>query len=191
MFKSIIAAAAITLPAISAFAAAEAYTIDKVHSAVLFKAHHMGAGYTWGQFTDISGTVNVDKANPAASSIDVTIKADSITTHDEKRDQHLKGPDFFNTKQFPTITFKSKSVTKVDDKTSNVTGDLTLHGVTKPVTAKVVFTGEGKLPNGTAAVGYEATLTIKRSEFGITYMPSPVPADDEIPLIIAIEADKK
>lgn len=191
MFKSILAAAAISLPAVSAVAAPEAYTVDKTHSAVIFKAHHLGAGYTYGQFLDISGTLNVDQANVAASSIDITIKTDSLTTHEEKRDQHLKSPDFFNAKQFPTITFKSKSVTKVDDKTANVTGDLTLHGVTKPVTAKVVYTGSGKLPNGTATVGYEATLTVKRSDFGITYMVGPTAIDDEIPLIIAIEGDKK
>ncbi|MBC7794753.1 MAG: YceI family protein [Clostridia bacterium] len=191
MFKSILAALAVSLPAVSVLAAPEAYTVDKVHSAVIWKVHHLGAGNTYGLFTDISGTLNVDPANPAASSIDVIIKADSITTHDEKRDQHLKGPDFFNTKQFPTITFKSKSVTKVDDKNATVAGDLTLHGVTKPVTAKVAYLGSGKLPNGTANIGYEATLSIKRSDFGMAYMVGATGIEDEVPLTIAIEADKR
>lgn len=169
--------------------AADTYKIDKVHSSVLFKAKHLGASYLYGAFTDVAGTITVDTANPAGSAIDLTIKTDSITTHDETRDKHLKSPDFFNAKQFPTITFKSKSVTKVDDKTSTVVGDLTLHGVTKPVTAKVSYVGTGKDPQGNTLIGYEASLTIKRSDFGITYW---VPAiDDEVPLIIAIEANNK
>ncbi len=169
--------------------AADTYAIDPVHSALIFKAHHLGAGFTYGMFTDMSGTIVHDAANPAASSIDLTVKVDSLTTHEGKRDQHLKSPDFFNAKQFPTITFKSKSVSKVDDKTMNVVGDLTMHGVTKSVTAKVTHTGTGKNPQGTQIIGFETSFPVKRSDFGITYWLPQI--DDEVPLIISLEGSKK
>jgi polyisoprenoid-binding protein YceI len=181
------ALAAIALPA-AARAAADTYNIDKVHSSLLFKAHHMGAGYVWGILSDVSGTVTFDAANPAADAIDLTAKVDSLTTHDPKRDQHLKSPDFFNAKQFPNITFKSKSVTKVDDKTFNVVGDLTMHGVTKPLTAKVTHTGSAKDPTGASLIGFESTFTIKRADFGMTFMnPN---GEDEISVIVAVEGKK-
>ena len=169
--------------------AADTYAIDKVHSAVIFKAHHLGAAWVYGMFTDVSGSLVYDAANPAASSVDLTIKTDSLTTHDGQRDTHLKSPDFFNSKQFPKITFKSKSVTKVDDKTMNVTGDLTMHGVTKPVTAKVTHTGSGKDPTGAQIIGFETAFTVKRSDYGITYWIPQI--DDEVPLIISLEGNKK
>ncbi len=169
--------------------AADTYNIDQSHSALIFKAHHLGAGHVYGMFTEMSGSIVHDAANPAASSIDLTVKTDSLTTHAGQRDTHLKSPDFFNSKQFPKITFKSKSVTKVDDKSMNVTGDLTIHGVTKPVTAKVTHTGTGKDPTGATIIGFETAFTIKRSDYGITYWIPQI--DDEIPLIISIEGNKK
>ncbi len=178
---------ALVVPSISH---ATEYTIDKAHSAAMFKAHHLGAGYTYGQFLDVTGTIKSDQANPAGDMVDVTVKTDSLTSHEENRDKHLKSPDFFNTKQFPTLTFKSKSVAKVDDKTLNVTGDLTIHGVTKPVTAKVTYTGTGKNPqNGTEMIGYETTIAIKRSDYGMIFMVPMI--DDDVTLIIALEGDAK
>lgn len=170
--------------------AADTYAVDPVHSSVIFKANHFSAAWVYGNFTDITGTIVHDAANPAASSVDLTVKVDSLTTHNADRDKHLKSPDFFNAKQFPTITFKSKSVAKVDDKTMNVTGDLTLHGVTKSVTAKVTYIGTGKLPpNNTTISGFETAFTIKRSDFGITYWVPQI--GDEVPIIISLEAGKK
>lgn len=178
---------AFVLPSVGS--AAE-YTIDKAHSAAIFKAHHMRAGYTYGMFLDVEGVINADPANAAANSVNVTIKTDSVTTHDDKRDKHLKGPDFFNTKQFPTMTFKSTSVTKVDDTTMTLNGDLTIRGVTKPVTAKAIRTGIGKNPQtGAEIIGYETTFTIKRSDFGMSYMVGDI--GDEVTLIIGLEAGKK
>ncbi len=169
--------------------AADSYTIDPVHSAVIFKAHHLGAAWVYGMFTEMSGTIAYDAANPAASSIDLTVVTDSLTTHAAQRDTHLKSPDFFNSKQFPKITFKSKSVSKVDDKTLSVTGDLSLHGVTKPVTAKITLTGSGKNPQGVQIIGFETAFTVKRSDYGITYWIPQI--DDEVPLIISLEGMKK
>jgi polyisoprenoid-binding protein YceI len=178
---------ALALP--TAANAADTYAIDAVHSALIFKVHHLGAGYTYGMFTNMSGTIVHDAANPTASSIDLTVKADSLTTHESKRDTHLKSPDFFNAKQFPTITFKSKSVTKVDDKTMNVTGDLTMHGVTKSLTAKVTHTGTGKNPQGVQIIGFETAFPVKRSDYGIAYWIPQI--DDEVNLIISMEGTKK
>src|SRR5688572_25393242 len=105
--------------------AADTYNVDPVHSTVIFSALHVNAGRSFGRFDTTTGTVTIDEANPAASSINITVKADSVSSADAKRDQHLKSPDFFNAAQFPTITFVSKSVTKAGDKWS-VTGDFTL-----------------------------------------------------------------
>ncbi|HSI05740.1 MAG: YceI family protein [Myxococcota bacterium] len=169
--------------------AADTYAIDQVHSALIFKAHHLGAAWVYGMFTELSGSIAYDAANPAASSIELTAKTDSLTTHNSQRDTHLKSPDFFNAKQFPKITFKSKSVTKVDDKTLSVTGDLTLHGVTKAVTAKVTHTGTGKDPTGAQIIGFETSFPVKRSDYGITYWIPQI--DDEVQLIISLEGNKK
>ena len=113
------------------------------------------------------------------------MKVESIDTHNAKRDQHLKSPDFFNAKQFPAITFKSKQVKKSSKDTYEVTGDLTIHGVTRPVTVKVTNTGSGKDPMGANRIGFETIFTIKRSDFGMKFMLGPV--SDEIRLIVSIE----
>ncbi len=165
--------------------AAETYKVDGVHSSVLFRAKHFNTGYFYGRFNDISGTVVVDESNPAKSSVEIEVKVDSIDTHDAKRDQHLKSPDFFNAKQFPTITFKSKQVKKSGKDTYEVTGDLNLHGVTRSVTVKVTRTGAGKDPFGGYRIGFETVFTIKRSDFGMKFMLGPV--SDEIRLIVSIE----
>jgi polyisoprenoid-binding protein YceI len=184
---ALIALLAFALPVVAR--AADTYAIDQVHSAVIFKAHHLGAGWVYGMFTEMSGSIAYDTANPAGSSVDLTVKTDSLTTHAAQRDTHLKSPDFFNAKQFPKITFKSTSVTKVDDKTMNVTGDLTIHGVTKAVTAKVTHTGTGKDPKGAQIIGFETAFPVKRSDYGITYWIPQI--DDEVPLIISLEGTKK
>jgi polyisoprenoid-binding protein YceI len=165
--------------------AAETYKVDPVHSSCLFRAKHFNAGYFYGRFNEITGTIVVDEANPAKSSAEIQVKVESIDTNDAKRDQHLKSPDFFNAKQFPTITFKSKQVKKSGKDTYEMTGDLNLHGVTRSVTAKVTRTGEGKDPFGKFRIGFETVFTIKRSDFGMKFMLGPI--SDEIQLIISVE----
>lgn len=145
------------------------FTIDNVHSAAIFKVRHLGASYSYGQFTGIAGTVSFDAAKPEASSVEVTIQADSVNTHNEMRDRHLKGPDFFNTKEFPTLTFKSTGWKKTGDKTYDVTGDLTILGKSKSITVPVEHIGDGKDPRGNELSGFHTKFTIDRTEFGMNY----------------------
>ena len=167
-------------------AAPAAFKIDPVHSSVIFRVKHMNVSYFWGRFNDIAGTVAWDAAKPEASSFDVQIKTESVDSKDPKRDNHLKSPDFFNAKQFPTLAFKSKSVKKLDDTTFEVGGDLTLHGVTKPLTAKVEMTGTGKGMRGGSLVGFETTFEIKRSDFGMNFMKGPL--GDDVRIVVSLEA---
>jgi polyisoprenoid-binding protein YceI len=169
--------------------AADTYQIDPVHASVLFKARHLNIADVYGRFDDVSGTVTLDPANAADDSISLEIKADSLDTHNEKRDQQIKGPDFLNVKQFPTITFKSAKVEKAGDDTYNVTGNLTLRGVTKPLTLEFKKTGEGKGMKDEYRAGGETQFTIKRSDFGMTYMPNVV--GEDVTLIISLEGIKK
>ncbi len=172
----------------SAFAG-ERYTIDPVHSRVTFRIKHFGASYFYGQFFDVSGSFVVDEKAPQKSSVDVVVKVDSLDTHDAKRDGHLKSPDFFNAKAFPVITFKGKKVTKVDGDKVRVSGDLMLHGVTRPVTVTLTHVGAGKDPWGGYRSGYEGTFTIKRSDFGMKYMLEGI--GDEVTLTVSIEGIRK
>src|SRR4030081_840864 len=114
--------------------AADTFKVDPVHSFVLFSVQHLGIANTYGRFNDISGTVVFDKDNPAKSSVEVSVPLDSLDTHNSIRDRSLKSPDFFNAKQFPTMTFKSTKVEGSGD-TLEVSGDITIRGVTKPLTA--------------------------------------------------------
>jgi polyisoprenoid-binding protein YceI len=164
------------------------YDLDAGHSVFLFKARHFGAGFTYGWFKDVSGSVVVDP-DLTKQSIELTIKTESVDSRDAKRDEHLRSPDFFNAAQFPTITFKS---TKIEAGTAGalaVTGDLTMHGVTKPVTAQVVALGTGTDPWKNVRVGYETKITVKRSDFDMKFMPDGI--GDDIELTIGIEGAKK
>jgi len=168
---------------------AETFTIDPVHSAVLYRAGHMNVSHSWGRFSDISGTLSLDDPNADNNSIDITVKATSIDSGAAARDEHLRGPDFLNVKQFPTITFKSTQIKVVDPKTLEVTGNLTIHGVSKPVTLKVERVGAGKSPMGGSAIGLETTFKINRSDFDMKNMLNMIP--DEVMLIVSLEAGHK
>jgi len=179
---------ATTLAAGWASSAAETYTADTVHSSLVFRVKHMNTSYFWGRFNNISGSFSLDEANPAASQFDFHVKTESIDTGNNKRDQHLKSPDFFSAVQFPSIAFKSQSVKK-SSTGYEVTGELTLHGVTKPVTIQVTPTGSGKGPTGAALAGIEATFSIKRTEFGMTKMVPGV--GDDVTIYVGIEGAGK
>jgi polyisoprenoid-binding protein YceI len=148
-------------------AATETYTIDPVHSSVGFTVRHIFSKVP-GSFSKFSGTIVVDQANPAANSVDATIEIGSVNTASEKRDGHLQTPDFFDAAKFPAITFKSKSWAKTGEDTYDVTGDLTIRGVTKSVVLKVksLGFGPGMMP-GSHVSGWEATTTINRRDFGV------------------------
>lgn len=165
-------------------AEAQSYKLDEAHSSFVFKIKHAGVSYTYGMFTDASGAFTIDAAAPAKSAFDITIKADSITTGNAKRDEHLRGPDFFSTKEFPTLTFKSTGVTKAEGGYA-VTGDLKIHGVSKPVTFVLKALGDTEFPKGVKRSGFATELTIKRSEFGMTNMVGPIA--DEVSIMISFE----
>ena len=136
----------------------------------------MGAGNVWGRFNNPAGTVVMD-ADDAKSAINLTLKVADIDTANKQRDEHLKTADFFSAEQFPTITFVSKTIKKVDDKTWTVTGDLTIKGTTKSITVKLEKVGEATA-QGQTRLGLETTFTIKRADYGVDALPQGVGIDD-------------
>lgn len=174
--------------AIPAFAAD--YTIDDDHSFALFKVQHMGAGFTHGRFDAVSGELSFDEANPSASKVTVTVKADSISTGVPKMEGHLKSPEILDAVQFPTLSFTSKSWAKAADGTFDVSGDLTIHGVTKPISVKVAHTGKGTNPwTKKELIGFETSFDIQRKDYGVTYGPGAI--GDTIRITFALEAIAK
>jgi polyisoprenoid-binding protein YceI len=146
------------------------YEIDPAHSSVLFSIRHLMVTNVRGSFTGVKGNVVYDSADPLSATAIATIDASTINTHDEKRDEHLKSADFLDVARFLAIEFKSTSVKKTGDKELEVTGDLTIHGVTKPVTLKVEeVSEEAKDPWGNTRIGVSAKTKIKRSDFGLTW----------------------
>lgn len=165
--------------------AADTYKVDPVHSMVMFRAVRMGVANIYGRFNVFSGTFTVDETNPAASSIEIEVRTESVDTGAEGRDNHLRSPDFFNAKQFPTMTFKSTAVKSLGGDEFEVTGNYTLLGVTKPITARVVRIGSGTDRRSRAkTMGLEATFTVKRTDFGMKFMAGPL--SDEIQVTVAV-----
>jgi polyisoprenoid-binding protein YceI len=193
ILRSTVVLAALALSA-AAFAAptpapAGTYKIDPAHSGAFFEVGHMGGiSKFMGRFRDISGDLVLDA--PEKSRISVAVKTDSIDSNFEALDKHLKSPDFFNAVQFPTLSFTSTAVKLDGNGEGTVAGNLTLHGVTKPVTFKLRQIGSGKGMKGEQRVGYVANGTIKRTDFGMTY-GVPGAATDEVDLRIGIEAVKQ
>ncbi len=163
---------------------AERYKVDPVHTAVVFRCRHLGVSYSYGVFNEIGGRFAFDAADPVKSSCQLEIKTESIDTNNKKRDQHLKGPDFFDAKRYPTITFVSTAVSKAGDR-YEVTGDVTMHGVTKRITAPMEYVGSAKDPLGGYRCGFESVFTVKRSDFGMNNMIGPV--GDEVRIIVSVE----
>ena len=173
-----------------------AYEIDTAHSMIIFRAKHNGVSYNYGRFNEFSGKIvmtstDVNGNMAPGSLVEFEVKAASVDTGNEKRDQHLRSSDFFSAKQFPVITFKSTEVKakKGAKDVLEVTGDLELHGVKKSITVDVEITGRGEGRQGESLIGFESTFTIKRSEFGMTYGMGPV--SDDIRLTVSVEAVHK
>ena len=168
--------------------AATTYKVDSVHSNVLFGVEHLGVSTFYGRFNDVSGSYTFDPDDAGACKIDIVVQAESVDSNSEGRDNHLKTPDFFNAKEFPTIEFHSTSMKKTGDDTYEATGKLALHGVTKPMTVVVRWMGEGdKGPRFGYRSGFETMFTIKRTDFGMdTYVKEGV-LGDEVDLIVGIE----
>lgn len=142
--------------------------IDGGHSSVVFRIKHMDTSWFYGRFNRIAGGIILDEGEPSKSKASIMIIADSVDTNDEKRDQHVKGPDFLDVKQFPMLNFTSKAVEKTGDRW-RVTGELELHGTKKEVAVDFEKTGEGKARGGERLVGFLGTFTIDRTDFGIEY----------------------
>jgi len=147
------------------------YTIDPAHSSAHFVVRHMMISNVRGGFGTVKGTVTYDPDDPSNTSIEAEIDVNSINTLDPQRDAHLKSADFLHAEQYPTITFKSKKVESTGSDELRVTGDLTIHGVTREVVLKVEEepSPESKDPFGNVRVGASATTKIKRSDFGLTW----------------------
>jgi polyisoprenoid-binding protein YceI len=174
----------------TAAAAAEKYDVDASHSGVVFGWNHFGFSNPSARFDKIEGSLQLDKADITKSTVSISLPLASIDTGVPKLDEELKGPDFFDSAKYPVITFKSSKVEKSGENGLKVTGELTVHGVTKTVTldGKVNKIGVFEIPGVIKAptAGFDATTTIKRSDFGVTkYLPA---VSDEVPVHITLDA---
>ncbi len=163
------------------------YQIDPAHTSVTFAVSHMGISTLVGRFNGVEGDITL--APKGDSSIEVSIETASVDTNHEKRDEHLRGPDFFNTKQYPVMKFSASSIDFGGAKSERIEGTLSLHGKTKPVMLTVETVGAGDDPWGGYRAGYKATAVIKRSDFGMDFMPGGI--GDDISVTLNIEAIKQ
>ena len=183
-------AATLALFALAAPAlAAESYKVDPVHSSAIFRIKHANVSFFSGRFNAPDGSFVLDEADPTKSSFNIVLKVDSVDTANAQRDTHLKSPDFFNAKQYPTITFKSTAVKKGEGNVLQVTGDLMMHGVTKSVTVPVEVTGKGAFPATVQRAGVEATFVVKRSDFGMSGMQNAL--GDDVKVVVGLSGMKQ
>jgi len=194
MFRKLtLTAAALLVAATSAFAA-DSYTIDKDHSETSFLVQHM-MGKVRGVFSDFGGTIAFDKATPANSRVEFRIKTASIDTNNDKRDGHLRSPDFFDVATYPEIVFTSAKVVAKGTNTFDVTGALTMRGVTKTVTLPVTYIGEATDPMGAIKASFETTLTLNRKDYNIVWNKALDTGGfllgDEVAITINLEAAKQ
>lgn len=187
MFKKTFAALAIGSVMFAGQALAADYIIDKEgqHAFVNFKISHLGYSWLWGTFKDFDGRFSFDAANPETSQVEVTLKTASVGTNHAERDKHLRAADFLNVDKHPTATFKSTSVKSTGEGKADITGDLTLNGVTKPVVIAATFIGEGQDPWGGYRAGFEGTTTLKLKDFDIKMDLGP--ASQTVELILSVE----
>jgi polyisoprenoid-binding protein YceI len=165
---------------------AGAYKLDSDHGKITWSVSHFGFSTYVGQFATVNATLKLDPANLGATVLDATIDTNSLGTLNPALDKHLKSADFLDTAKFPTASFKATKVARTGDKTADITGDLTLHGVTKPVVVHATFNQAGPNPMvKTYQIGFAGQAVIKRSEFGITsYVPA---ISDEVTLTFEAE----
>ncbi|RKG44887.1 YceI family protein [Acinetobacter sp. WCHAc060007] len=182
----------LALASVATFSMAKpvAYQIDPTHTATVFNWNHFGFSTPSANFSDIQGTINVDNAKPANSSVDVTIPLSSLNTNVKALDEHLKTADFFNAEKYPNITFKSTKVQALGQNKYKITGNLTIKDVTKPVVLDAVLNKQGVHPMTKAeSIGFNATTSFNRSAFGVgAYVPN---VGDQITVNITTEASVK
>jgi polyisoprenoid-binding protein YceI len=165
--------------------AAETYKLDPAHTSIVFRVKHLGVAYVFGRFNGPTGSFVFDESAPSKCAIEMQAETKNVDTAVEKRDTHLKSPDFFNAGEYPLVSFKSKSVKKLSENTYEVSGDLALLGKTRPITVKANATGAGKDPWGNFRRGFETSFSIKRSDFGMNFMMGGV--SDEVNLTVSLE----
>jgi polyisoprenoid-binding protein YceI len=187
LIRAFVVGAAVWTMGQSGFAADE-YAYDLVHSSVTFKARHLDISWIHGRFNDVDGKFSIDRENPSKSTFHLVIKTDSVDTANKARDEHLRQPDYFDTKQFPTIEFKSTS-TKAVEGGYEVTGDFTMHGVTKKITF-VLKGGKEHQFKDIKRVAFSTELTLKRSDFGFD-KNAIGPIGDEAIILIDCEGMRK
>ena len=166
--------------------AADTYKIDPIHSEVSFKVRHMGLSRVSGRFTRFQGVIHLDEARLAASSVEVNIESASINTDSEARDKHLLSADFFDVEKLPSVSFRSVSIREVAKGKLEVTGDFTMHGVTRRIVLPMTALGGAKGPNNDYRIGFEGGLTLNRSDYGIKAYPGMI--GEEVVIALAIEA---
>lgn len=167
--------------------AADSYNLDPTHTAVTFKVSHIGLSWTYGRFNEVSGRFVVDSADPSQSSFELSLNPASIDTGNEKRDEHLKSPDFLNVKQFAAASFRSTSVKSVEGGLE-VTGDFTFHGKTQPITFTLAGGKTAEFPPGVRRTGYSTQFKLKRADFGMDKMAGAI--GDEVFVAISFEGTK-
>lgn len=193
MNLKIAAALAAALPAL-ALAAPETWSIDAAHSSSSFAVKHLVVSKVRGQFNKTTGTIKLDPSDLARSSVDASIDATTIDTREPQRDAHLKSPDFLDTARYPAITFHSTRVAAAGKGRLNVSGDLTLHGVTKPVVLEVTSSPEVKGMAGEPRRGFSATTTLHRKDFGLTWnklLEAGPAVGDDVEIVLDLEATKE
>jgi polyisoprenoid-binding protein YceI len=191
--KPVVAALVIAAPS---FAFAAEYVVDSGHSSASFAVKHMMVANVRGSFSKVTGTANIDEKDITKSTVEAVIDATTVNTNEPKRDEHLRSADFFDTAQFPTITFKSTQVKKAGKDKLKVSGNLTMHGVTRPVVLDVEgFTAEAKDPWGNTKRGGVATTKINRKDFGLGWNKvletGGVAVGEEVSITIDLELNKK
>jgi polyisoprenoid-binding protein YceI len=171
------------------------WAIDPSHTVAEFGVKHLMVSTTKGRFSDVTGSIELDESDITRSRVDVEIGVDSITTHDERRDAHLRSDDFFAVETYPKMTFTSTQVESNGKDRLNVTGDLTIRGVTRPVTLDVEFNGRATSPWGAEVIAYSAQTTINRKDFGLNWNVAleagGVTVGDKVKISIEAEAIKQ
>ncbi len=174
---------------------AQEWNLDTYHSSVNFSITHMVVSEVSGSFKKFSSNVESVKADFLDAKISFTIDANSVNTDNEDRDKHLKGGDFFETEKYPEIKFVSSSIKMINGKTYELKGNLTMHGVTKPVVFQLIFNGVVKDPYGLQRAGFKAKTTIKRTDYGLiwnkTLEAGGVILSDDVDVVVNIELTKK
>lgn len=183
------AATAVALLAASASFAADKYLLDPSHSQIVFSYNHFGFSTTYGMFSGFEGEIMFDEADPAASTVTVSMPVKSMFTGWEQRDGYFMSADFFGATDEDLVTFTSTSIDVTGEKTANITGDLAMNGITKPVTLEAKLNKADINPMANAPwLGFDASATVLRSDFGLgAFAPA---VSDEVDIIISIEAQK-